>query len=69
MDDPKSREGNGAGRAAEMDRLVEMLDRGDFDLVAVGRAALADPAWASKVREGRYSELKPFSLDALKTLF
>jgi 2,4-dienoyl-CoA reductase-like NADH-dependent reductase (Old Yellow Enzyme family) len=68
VDDAKSREGNGAGRSADMGRLVEMLDRGDFDLVAVGRASLADPAWAAKVQKGRYGELKPFSLDALKEL-
>jgi 2,4-dienoyl-CoA reductase-like NADH-dependent reductase (Old Yellow Enzyme family) len=67
-DDPKSREANGSGRAAEMDRLLEMLKRGDFDLVAIGRAVLSDPAWASKVRDGQFSELKPFSLDALATL-
>jgi 2,4-dienoyl-CoA reductase-like NADH-dependent reductase (Old Yellow Enzyme family) len=51
-----------------MDRLVEMLARGDFDLVAVGRAILADPAWAAKVRESHFSELSPFTPDVLKTL-
>jgi 2,4-dienoyl-CoA reductase-like NADH-dependent reductase (Old Yellow Enzyme family) len=68
MEDPKSREGDGAGRANGIDRLREMLGRGDFDLVAVGRAVLADPAWSAKVGESRFSELKPFSLDVLKTL-
>jgi 2,4-dienoyl-CoA reductase-like NADH-dependent reductase (Old Yellow Enzyme family) len=69
MEDPTSREGDGAGRANGIDRLLEMLGRGDFDLVAVGRAALADPAWSTKVRESRFSALKPFSLDVLKTLY
>jgi 2,4-dienoyl-CoA reductase-like NADH-dependent reductase (Old Yellow Enzyme family) len=64
---PKT-DGNGAGRAAHMDRLVEMLARGDFDLVAVGRAILADPGWAAKVRESHFSELSPFTPDVLKTL-
>jgi len=45
-----------------------MLARGDFDLVAVGRALLADPGWAAKVRGGRFSELLPFTPDVLKTL-
>jgi 2,4-dienoyl-CoA reductase-like NADH-dependent reductase (Old Yellow Enzyme family) len=58
---------NGDGRAAGMDRLVEMLERGDFDLIAVGRALLADPAWAAKVRDGRFSELQPFTPEVLKT--
>lgn len=40
---------------------VEMLDRGAFDLVAVGRAMLADPSWADKVRSGRWPDLQPFT--------
>jgi 2,4-dienoyl-CoA reductase-like NADH-dependent reductase (Old Yellow Enzyme family) len=60
--------GNGVSPAAEMDRLAEMLARGDFDLVAVGRAMLADPSWAAKVRDGRFSELSAFTPDVLKTL-
>ena len=60
--------GNGAGREAHIDRLLEMLARGDFDLVAVGRAMLADPMWAMKVREGRFRDLRPFTPEVLKTL-
>lgn len=60
--------GNGDARTAHMDRLVEMLARGDFDLVAVGRAMLADPAWAAKVRDSRFSDLQPFTPEVLKTL-
>jgi 2,4-dienoyl-CoA reductase-like NADH-dependent reductase (Old Yellow Enzyme family) len=61
-------DGDDAGRAAHMDKLMEMFDRGDFDLVAVGRAMLADPGWPVKVREGNFSELSPFTAEALKTL-
>jgi 2,4-dienoyl-CoA reductase-like NADH-dependent reductase (Old Yellow Enzyme family) len=61
-------EGNGKGRAVEMDRLTKMLARGDFDLVAVGRAMLADSSWAAKVRDGRFGELAAFSPEVLKTL-
>jgi len=56
------------GRAAHFDRLLEMLARGDFDLVAVGRAMLADWDWAEKVYQGRFEELAPFTPDVLKTL-
>jgi len=59
---------NGAVREAHIDRLLEMLARGDFDLVARVRAVLADPAWALKVREGRFSDLQPFTPEVLKTL-
>ena len=59
---------DGDGRAIHMDRLAEMLARGDFDLVAVGRAMLADAAWTAKVRDGAFSELRPFTPEVLKTL-
>ncbi|HTX15825.1 MAG TPA: NADH:flavin oxidoreductase [Candidatus Baltobacteraceae bacterium] len=66
--DPSAEAGGAASRSAHMDRLLEMFTRGDFDLVAVGRALLADAAWAAKVREDRLSELRPFSPEVLKAL-
>ncbi|HPU54454.1 MAG TPA: 12-oxophytodienoate reductase, partial [Burkholderiaceae bacterium] len=54
---------------ASLDELERRLARGDFDLVAVGRALLADPLWATKVREGRFDELSAFDRQALKTLY
>lgn len=54
---------------ASLDRLAEMMERGEFDLIAVGRALLQDPQWAEKIRTGRTSELKEFSRDALATLY
>lgn len=53
---------------ASMDELFARLSRDEFDLVAVGRGMLADPAWARKVREGREAELSPFDGDALDRL-
>lgn len=55
-------------RAGNLDRLFEMHARGDFDLVAVGRALIADPDWPSKVREGRYDELASFNVGLLSAL-
>ena len=54
---------------AGIDRLLEMLDRGDFDLVAIGRALLADPEWANKVRQGKMNEIRPFNPAVLATLY
>ena len=51
-----------------LDELLRRYDRGDFDLVAVGRALLSDPAWTRKVQEGRLSELRGFSAEAMATL-
>jgi 2,4-dienoyl-CoA reductase-like NADH-dependent reductase (Old Yellow Enzyme family) len=51
-----------------IEKLEEMLARGDFDLVAVGRALLADPNWLVKVREGRQNEFVKFSYSLQDTL-
>jgi 2,4-dienoyl-CoA reductase-like NADH-dependent reductase (Old Yellow Enzyme family) len=61
--------GGEVSKPASLDRLVEMMERGDFDLIAVGRALLQDPQWAEKVRTGRMAELKEFSKDALGVLY
>ncbi|MET0897297.1 MAG: NADH:flavin oxidoreductase [Mycobacterium sp.] len=37
---------------APVDRLVEQFDAGEFDVVAVGRALLADPGWVNRLRRG-----------------
>lgn len=41
-------------------RLVELFEAGEFDLVALGRAVLSEPQWATKVREGRAAEIRPY---------
>ncbi|UUO01957.1 NADH:flavin oxidoreductase [Mycolicibacterium novocastrense] len=38
---------------APVDRLVEQFDADEFDIVAIGRALLADPAWVNRLRDGR----------------
>ncbi|MBI3678409.1 MAG: NADH:flavin oxidoreductase [Proteobacteria bacterium] len=53
---------------AGIDRLLEMLGRGDFDLVAVGRALIVNPDWPKKIREGHSDQLKPWAPEALTTL-
>ncbi|HWF01441.1 MAG TPA: 12-oxophytodienoate reductase, partial [Caulobacteraceae bacterium] len=58
-----------ASKPASLDRLIAMLERGDFDLVAVGRALLQDPLWAEKVRDGRNDELMNFERSAMATLY
>ncbi|MFV3077111.1 NADH:flavin oxidoreductase [Niveispirillum fermenti] len=48
--------------------LADALTRGDFDLIAVGRALLADPQWCGKVRAGRFDDLVPYGRDVLDRL-
>ena len=45
-----------------------MMERGDFDLIAVGRALIVNPDWANKVRAGRLNELTPYDPKSLATL-
>jgi 2,4-dienoyl-CoA reductase-like NADH-dependent reductase (Old Yellow Enzyme family) len=59
-------EGSAAGK---LDEAVERLERGEFDLVAVGRALLQDPEWALKVRQNRLGELRDYDASALQTYF
>jgi 2,4-dienoyl-CoA reductase-like NADH-dependent reductase (Old Yellow Enzyme family) len=51
-----------------LDELMRRMDRGDFDLVAIGRPLLADPHWAQKIRDNRTTELKGFTAAALGQL-
>jgi 2,4-dienoyl-CoA reductase-like NADH-dependent reductase (Old Yellow Enzyme family) len=57
------------GHNSGLERLVQMIDEGEADLVAIGRALLVDPAWAAKIRDGRTEELVPFTPEATKTLY
>lgn len=49
--------------------VIERLDKGEFDLVAVGRALLQDPFWAQKIKQDRTEELADYDAKALATLF
>ena len=59
----------GKGAAiTSIDKLIEMFARDEVDLVAVGRALMVDPAWATKVRENRMQDLLPFTAESMKSL-
>lgn len=53
----------GRSEVRGLDALLEQFGRGEFDLVAVGRVLLSDPAWVAKVRDGRTGEIRPFSAE------
>ncbi len=60
--------GGASSQPNSLDELVRRLEAEEFDLVAVGRALLDDPAWAQKIRDGRHSELRGFDRSAFATL-
>ncbi len=55
--------------AASLDALVAPLARGEIDLLAVGRAVLADPEWPRMLRAGRAAEGQGFDKADLEILF
>ena len=57
-----------SSQPSSLDELVRRFERGDFDLVAVGRPLLADPHWAEKIRDEKNEELVGFSKEALGVL-
>ena len=54
---------------ASIDRLLEMLERGDFDLVVVGRALIANPDWARIIKAKAYDCLKPYDSALLDKVY
>lgn len=60
--------GGASSEPTGLEKLVTRMERDEFDLIAVGRALIADPNWTNKVREGRSEELKGFAASALAEL-
>ncbi len=53
---------------ASLDELVARMEAGEFDLVAVGRAMIANPEWANLVSGARSAELRAFEKEMLFSL-
>ena len=60
--------GGEGSKAAGLDRLVERMEREEFDLIAVGRALLSDPDWVKKVAANDREGLRDFDASALAEL-
>lgn len=52
-----------------LDQLLERFNREEFDLVAVGRGLLQDPAWVQKVQQGHFDEIKDFDASSRDRLY
>lgn len=61
-------EGKSSG-TSDLNELIRRYERGDFDLVAVGRAVLQDPHWVTKVREGSMDQIEEFTAAAVAKLY
>jgi 2,4-dienoyl-CoA reductase-like NADH-dependent reductase (Old Yellow Enzyme family) len=51
-----------------LDKLTDRMDAGEFDLIAVGRALIANADWANIIRDGDYSKLVTFEKSMLASL-
>lgn len=56
------------GGTADLDDLLARMQADEFDLVAVGRALIANPDWPEKVREHNTAGLRAFEKDMLLSL-
>ena len=53
---------------SDISALVQRMENQEFDLVAVGRALLSDPAWPNKVRAGREADIVGFTREYMAKL-
>jgi 2,4-dienoyl-CoA reductase-like NADH-dependent reductase (Old Yellow Enzyme family) len=49
--------------------LLELFERGEFDLVALGRAILSEPQWPTKLRANRLDDIRPYDKADEDTLY
>ncbi len=54
--------------ATSIDALIEMVERKEVDLVAVGRALITNPDWVPRVRAGDLAALRGYASEDLTTL-
>ncbi|MCW2406352.1 2,4-dienoyl-CoA reductase-like NADH-dependent reductase (Old Yellow Enzyme family) [Sphingobium sp. B1D7B] len=60
--------GGESSTSVELNRLIERMERDEFDLIAVGRALISDPQWPRKVQQQDWNDLKGFSPADLQEL-
>ncbi len=58
-----------ASKTQPIGLAVERLEKGEFDMIAVGRALLQDPLWVQKIKEGRHDELADWNAESLSKLY
>lgn len=58
----------GEASSADIGELLQRLDAEEFDLVAIGRALIANPDWIELMRAGRAEELRTYEKSLLGSL-
>ena len=57
-----------SSQATPLDKLIERMERDEFDLIAVGRALLSDAHWPEKVKQADYADMVGFDPASLAEL-
>lgn len=58
----------GSAEVTGIDELIQRMEADEFDLIAVGRALIANPDWPKKVLAGEMDSLQTFSKELLTEL-
>ncbi len=56
------------GTLKGVEKLIERVERGEFDLIAIGRALIANADWVQLVRSGALADLRPFTRAMLASI-
>ena len=59
---------DGSAEVAGIDELISRMEADEFDIIAVGRALLANPNWADKIRNNDMDSIETFSKEQLTEL-
>ncbi len=60
---------NDDSKPTSIDGLIERMERGEFDLIAVGRALITNPDWPKKIANGERETLRSFRTKDLAELY
>jgi 2,4-dienoyl-CoA reductase-like NADH-dependent reductase (Old Yellow Enzyme family) len=60
--------GGQEAHASDVSALIGRMGKREFDLIAVGRALLSDPAWPQKIQTGREKDLVEFTREFMQKL-
>ena len=52
----------------DIGKAIKDINEEKYDLVAVGRALLADPEWVIKMKENRMNDVIPYTEKAIQEL-
>ena len=58
----------GEAEVASIDDLITRMEADEFDMIAVGRALIANPDWVTKVRTGKFDKLVTYNQEMLSQL-